>query len=263
MLELIDRGSESQTHAHPMVLVHGAWQAGWCWEGNFVEFFVDRGFRVLAPSLRGHGKSAVSKPLRLCSIGDYVKDVASVVETLLSPPILVGHSIGGFVVQKYLESHEAPAAVLMASTPPRGGQLGSLFRSIRRHPWRSTKFALTAQPLHLCGTRAGVRELFFGTDVPDSLIDAFMKRIQPDSTRAMMFDTVVGDLVATKNIRTPMLVVGGQRDQVYPPHHVRRTAAAYGTQPVLFPDAGHQMMLEPQWRVVARFIESWLADQGL
>ncbi|WP_101949996.1 alpha/beta hydrolase [Mycobacterium sp. 3519A] len=262
MLEVIDRGGEGHTRRHPLVLVHGAWHANWCWEDNFVDFFVDRGFRVLAPSLRGHGKSALGKPLRLCSIRDYVTDVAAVVETLPSPPILVGHSIGGFVVQKYLESHEAPAAVLMASTPPRGGQLGSLFRSIRRHPWRSTKFALTAQPRHLCGSPAGVRELFFGADVPASLVDAFATRIQPDSTRAMMFDTVVGDLVDTKKIHTQMLVVGGECDQVYPPRHVRRTAAAYGTQPVLFPGAGHELMLEPQWRAVAGYIETWLADRG-
>ena len=44
--------------------------------------------------------------------------------------------LGGFVVQKYLANHEAAAAVLMASTPPRGGQLGSIVRMIRRHPWR-------------------------------------------------------------------------------------------------------------------------------
>lgn len=263
MLELFDTGRPTQKRRYSIVFVHGAWHAAWCWRENFVPFFVDRGFRVLAPSLRGHGHSSLSKSLRLCSIADYVTDVCEVVGALPEPPILVGHSMGGFVVQKYLETHDAPAAVLMASTPPRGGQLGSVMRMICRHPWRSTKFALTAKPLDLVGTSAGARELFFGEDAPDSLIDSFTRLIQPDSTRAMMFDTVVGDLVKTKKVRSPMLIVGGENDQVYRPNHVRRTAAAYETKPVFFRGVGHEMMLEPQWRAVAGFIESWLTSQGL
>jgi pimeloyl-ACP methyl ester carboxylesterase len=262
VLELIDKGSESETHTHPVVFVHGGWHAAWCWEENFLDFFVNRGFRVLAPSLRGHGRSPAGKPLWTCSIADYVSDVAAVVEALPSTPILVGHSLGGFVVQKYLETHDAPAAVLMASIPPRG-QLHSLLRSIRRHPWRSTKFAITANPSDLYGTPAGARDFFFGRDAPDSLIDAFTRRLQPDSTRAIMFDTVVGDLVDPQRIRAPMLVVGGEMDQVYTPDELRRTAAAYDTEPVLFPGLGHELMLEPDWRVVAGCIESWLVSRGL
>ena len=78
------------------------------------------GYRALAVNLRGHRGSATSKPLRKCSIADYVDDVASVADTLQARPVVIGHSMGGFVVQKYLESHEAPAGVLVASFPPGG-----------------------------------------------------------------------------------------------------------------------------------------------
>lgn len=263
MLELIDTGCGSQRRSRPIVFVHGAWQASWCWQEHFVAYFAASGFRVLAPSLRGHGRSPSSTSLRFCSIADYVIDVCEVVDALPEPPIVIGHSIGGFVVQKYLESHDSPAAVLMASTPPRGGQLGSVMRMMRRHPLRSTKFAISAQPSDLVGTPEGARDLFFGDDAPDGLVDSFMQRTQPDSTRAIMFDTIVGDLVATRKIRTPMLVIGGERDQIYGPKHVRRTAQLYGTEPVLIPGGGHEMMLDPQWMLVARSIESWLTSQGL
>lgn len=262
MLEVIDKGSVSETHMHPVVFVHGAWHAGWCWDENFLDFFADRGFRVLAPSLRGHGSSPSRRPLWMCSIADYASDVAAVVEGLPSAPILVGHSLGGFVVQKYLETHDAPAAVLMASTPPHG-QLRSLLRSMIRHPWRSTKFAISANPSDLYGTQAGAREYFFGNDAPDSLIDAFTRRLQRDSTRAVMFDAVVADLVDTQRIHTPMLIVGGQLDQVYTPSDVRSTAAAYETEPMIFPGLGHELMLEPDWAVVAGCVESWLVSRGL
>ena len=84
------------------VLIHGAWHAAWCWQ-NFLDFFADTGYRALAVSLRGHGGSATSKRLRRCSLADYVEDVESVAATLPARPVVIGHSLGGFIAQKYLD----------------------------------------------------------------------------------------------------------------------------------------------------------------
>jgi pimeloyl-ACP methyl ester carboxylesterase len=45
--------------------------------------------------------------------------VTSIVTALPAPPVLIGHSMGGFVVQKYLEKYQAPGAVLMCAVPRR------------------------------------------------------------------------------------------------------------------------------------------------
>jgi pimeloyl-ACP methyl ester carboxylesterase len=52
-------------------------------------------------SLRGHGKSTCSQPLRSCTVADYVDDVEGAADLLGSNPIVVGHSVGGFVTQRY------------------------------------------------------------------------------------------------------------------------------------------------------------------
>jgi pimeloyl-ACP methyl ester carboxylesterase len=262
MLEVIDKGQASERHPVPLLFVHGAWHGAWCWDENFLDFFVARGFRVLAPSLRGHGSSSSAKSLRLCSITDYVSDVSSVVDTLPGTPVLVGHSMGGFVVQKYLEARDAPAAVLMASAPP-GGQLGSLLRSMRRHPWLSMKFSLTGKPSDMYSSLSGAREVFFGEKAPDQLVESVAERLQADSLRAIMFDMVAGNLVDTQKVNTPMLVTGGEEDQIYVMGDVRRTAEAHGVEPVFFPGMGHELMLDTGWRGVAEFIESWLGSSGL
>jgi len=57
MLELIDRGECTDAHPVPLLFVHGAWHAAWCWDEHFLGFFADRGFRAVAVSLRGHGAS--------------------------------------------------------------------------------------------------------------------------------------------------------------------------------------------------------------
>src|SRR3954469_9427392 len=103
MLEVIDKGACSDAHPVPLLFVHGAWHGAWCWDEHFLDFFADKGYRALAVSLRGHGGSPTSRPLRSCSIADYVDDVRSVAEKLPTPPMVIGHSMGGLVVQKYLE----------------------------------------------------------------------------------------------------------------------------------------------------------------
>lgn len=87
--------------------MHGGQHAAWCWEEHFLDFFAADGYRAIELSLSGHGTSTNSKPPQACSIADYVEDVRSVADQLPQAPVVIGHSLGGFVVQKYLDSHPA------------------------------------------------------------------------------------------------------------------------------------------------------------
>ena len=119
-LEVIARECAGESDAPPLLFVHGAGHGAWCWAEHFLDFFAEHGFDSYALSLRGHGESGGRERLRWTSIADYVSDVEQVAAGLPREPVLVGHSLGGRVVQKYLEAHEAPAAVLLAP-PPRAG----------------------------------------------------------------------------------------------------------------------------------------------
>jgi pimeloyl-ACP methyl ester carboxylesterase len=55
VLEVIEKGSVSEAHPVPLLFVHGAWHAAWCWDENFLSFFGDKGYRAVALSFRGHG----------------------------------------------------------------------------------------------------------------------------------------------------------------------------------------------------------------
>jgi pimeloyl-ACP methyl ester carboxylesterase len=263
VLEVIAKGRISDQHPHPMLFVHGAFQDGWSWDEHFLDFFAEQGFLAVALSLRGHGASPASKSRRWCSISDYVDDVVSVANTLTPRPVVVGHSMGGFVVQKYLEHNDAPAAVLLASSPPRG-QMRSLLRSFRRHPWRSSKFAVTGRAADLYGgTTEGARELFFADTVSDCLINSIAERLQPESTRALLVDMGVRALVRKPHSTAPIFVLGAEQDYIYPYRDVRATARFYGTEAKFIPGIGHAMTVEPRWRAVAECIQSWLAPFGL
>ena len=157
MLEVIDKGSTTASHPVPLLFVHGAYQAAWCWDENFVDYFANKGFRALAVSLRGHGQSTRCKPLRSCSIADYVEDVRAVADKLGCEPVPIGHSMGCLVVEKYLEKYRAPVAVLMAPATPKGVRR-SVLRMCLRHPWIFMRASTFGSSADLVNTPALARE---------------------------------------------------------------------------------------------------------
>jgi hypothetical protein len=64
-------------------------------------------------------------------------------------------------------------------------------------------------------------------------------------------------------VSTPLPVLGAQCDRSVIPREVRATARAYRTDAEIFPNMGHDMMLEPGWAAVAQRIHTWLRTQGL
>jgi pimeloyl-ACP methyl ester carboxylesterase len=260
MLEVIDKGSVTDRHPVPLLFVHGAWHAAWCWDEHFLSFFADKGYRAVALSFRGHGDSALSKPLRNCSFGDYVEDIGSVADGLPRRPVLIGHSMGGFIVQKYLENCAVPAGVLMASMPPRGF-LGSGLRWLRRHPVHFTRAALTGRSLPYVSTPALARERFFCAHTPESVVSEYAKRLGEETARSGIDGLF--NLPRVERISTPLLVLGASDDGAVTASEVHATARAYGVEAEFFPRMGHDMMLEPGWAAVADRIDVWLNGRGL
>lgn len=78
-LEIISRYPSIGTHSTPLLFVHGALHAAWCWEFHFLDYFAQHGFAVHALNLRGHGNSAGRERLRSTRIADYVEDLKNAV----------------------------------------------------------------------------------------------------------------------------------------------------------------------------------------
>jgi alpha-beta hydrolase superfamily lysophospholipase len=88
----------------PILFVHGLYHGGWCYEEHFVPWFRSRGYEAAAVTLRHHDQHH-APGLRVTSLMDYVADVVAAAARMSSPPVVIGHSMGGFVAQKYLEGH--------------------------------------------------------------------------------------------------------------------------------------------------------------
>lgn len=260
-LEIIAEEPVADVRSTPVLFVHGMWHAAWCWADHFLPYFARHGYASCALSLRGHGTSEGRERLRRTSLADYVTDVTQVVSQMERVPVLVGHSMGGMVVQKYLESHRVPAAVLLASVPPKG-LLGATWRVFRRHPCVFLKANLTLSMYPVVGTPVLCREMLFSTDMPEQEVGAYFRRMQDESYRAY-WDMLALSLLKPKRVETPLLVLGAGNDQAISAGEVEATARAYGTRPELFPGMAHDMMLESGWQAVADRILGWLGEQNL
>lgn len=260
-LEVITREPQRNPRPTPLLFVHGAWHGAWCWAEYFLPYFAEHGYTSLALSLRGHGASAGRERLRRTRIADYVRDVAQVVSQLPKPPILVGHSMGGLIVQKYLETHAAPAAVLLASVPVRG-VLKTTLRIARRHPLPFLKANLTWSLYPIIGTPKLTREAFFSMDMPAEQLNRYFARMQDESYLAFL-DMLIFNLPRPKKVAVPVLVLGAANDTIFHPDEVEATARAYHAQAEIFPSMAHDMMLEAGWQSVADRILRWLTERNL
>ena len=257
-LEIISKYPVENQHPTPLLFIHGTLHTAACWDVYFLDYFAQHGYAAHAVNLRGHGNSEGRERLRWTRIADFVEDVSNTVQQSPSPPILIGHSMGGFIIQKYLEDHDAPAAVLLSSASPRG-LLPTAIRTARRQPWVFAKVNLTMSLLPMIATPQLVGEAFFSSDLPDELLLDYWRQTQDDSFMAFL-DMVALDLPKPEKVKTPLLVLGVARDNMIAPREIEATARAYNTQAQIIPNAAHNSMLDPHWVSVAERILDWLKE---
>lgn len=258
-LEVVSREPEGIAHATPILFVHGMFCASWLWDVHFLPYFAERGCACCAVSLRGHGGSPGRDRLRWTSLAEYVADVTQIANQLTPPPVVVGHSMGGMIVQKYLEDHMAPAAVLLASGPPKG-LWGATIRTARRMPLAFLRGNLTLSLFPLIGTPERCRQSLFSEHLPESALLAYHARFQDESFRAYV-DMLGLNLPRPERVKTPMLVLGVQDDNMISRAEVEATAAAYHTEAEFFGEMGHALMLDMGWEAVAGRIAEWMRER--
>ncbi|MBN8441986.1 MAG: alpha/beta fold hydrolase [Thauera sp.] len=259
-LEVLCDAPSGAAKDHPLLFVHGAYVSAWCWKEHFLPWFAARGWASYAVSLSGHGGSRRRDHLDAYSLDNYVRDVAEVAAKLPARPILIGHSMGGMVVQKYLEHHDAPAAVLLASVPPQG-LMGSAMGLMFRKPGLLADLnnIMSGSDVDI----ESLREALFHQPVNPSTLRRYYRLSQPESHRALWDMTLFSLPQPSRMHRPPMLVLGAQHDHLIPPDQVHMTASTYGLEAEIFDGLGHGMMLEQGWEPVAERIAGWLGEREL
>ncbi len=256
-LEIISRYPATTTRPVPLLFVHGSFTGAQVWDEFFLPYFAAQGYAAHAVSLRGHGASAGQQGALWWSLADYVADLRQAVAMLPQPPVLIGHSLGGMVVQKYLESTRVPGVVLMASVPPQG-LLAAIWSMAVDNPLLLQRIALVQCLGPWFATLEVMRQALFSEAMPDQQLRPYLRLLERASYRVCLDMLGLNPLRRPLDHGIPMLVMGAGRDAFFSTGLTREIARHYGTEAVILPDLAHAMMLEAGWRQAADCLLHWL-----
>jgi 3-oxoadipate enol-lactonase len=197
----------------PLVFLHGIGGAARAWRGQ-IEAFSAR-YHAIAWDMPGYGGSVPLPTVSIAALADALRDFLQQVGA--SKPILVGHSIGGMIVQQLLaNSPDIPSAVVLAQTSPAFGKPDG--------DWQKSFIDARLGPLDRGETMASlaptlVKELV--GDDPDAsgmnLARDCMAAVPEATYRATMLALLGFDQRnALKNIAVPTLVLSGSKDNNAP-----------------------------------------------
>lgn len=251
----------------PVVFVHGAFCGGWAFDA-FREPFEAAGFETHAPNLPHHERGADLEHLAQSGLKDYAHAIAHYVRGLRAPPVLVGHSLGGLVVQ--LAAIQTPVAglVLLAPSAPWGVPPTTLDE-------HSHQFGLTLlgdywrRPIPPDYRVA--RSTTLDRLSRDDARRAFA-RFVPESGRAIReavqwwMDHSMAAQAPVYRISAPVLGLAGGRDRVNPPSTVRRVIARFPERQAHFhefAEMSHWLVGEPEADEVAKLTLQWLEARGV
>ncbi len=263
-LELLHCPAEHDGHAEapPLLFVHGAFMGAWCWEQHYLSHFAGLGYDAHALSFRGHGGSAGRETLNAASLGDYAADLSAAVATLGRPPVLIGHSMGGLVLDIALRrGMPAAGAVFLAAVPPMGLVPSGVQVALTepRAFWQLGM--LQGAGAAWVSPEQAQRALLAQELDTDTLLD-YTSRMQPESQLAL-FEMGFPRWPHWGSLGCPVGVIGAAADAIIPAWLIESAAWLYGVRPRWIPDTGHAAMLEPGWQPGAEAVAEALGDLGL
>ena len=208
-----------------IVLINGLWMTALSWE-LWVKHYSEKGYRVIAanwPGMEGDIELLRRDPGSFATLGltDVVDHYEQIIRELETPPIIIGHGVGGLVTQILLDRGWGAAGVAIASAPPK-----RVFRSV----FRNLKLALKSRSL----TPQQFHYDFTNTFAEAPSIAAFERYVAPAPSRILRqiaFANFNSDAASTvrfhNDSRAPLLLVAGGKDRVVPNSMVKANFDSY------------------------------------
>ncbi|WCJ25368.1 alpha/beta-Hydrolases superfamily protein [Euphorbia peplus] len=273
-MEVIQHKAELDSEKPPLVFVHGSYHAAWCWAQHWLPFFSTSGFDCYALSLLAQGESDAPATSVAGSLETHAGDIADFIhKTIKLPPVLIGHSFGGLIIQYYLATirnekfietktpfPDLAAAALVCSVPPSGNS-GLVWRYLFTKPIAAFKVtrSLAAKAfqtdLSLC------KETFFTSTMEDLLVKRYQELMR-ESSRMPLFDlrklNASLPVPSVPKSSIDLLVLGAANDFIVDSEGLDETGRFYGVPAVSVEGVAHDMMLDCAWDKGAEVILSWL-----
>jgi pimeloyl-ACP methyl ester carboxylesterase len=243
-----------------IVLINGLWLTALSWE-LWVKRYGEKGYSVIAtnwPGMEGNIELLQRDPSGFANLelADVVNHYEQIIRRLETPPIIIGHGVGGLVTQILLDRGWGAAGVAIASAPPKG-VLGSVFRNF--------KLALKGRSL----TPQQFHYDFANTLGDAASVAAFERCVVPAPELILRqlalanFSSDATSIIRFHNdSRAPLLLVAGGKDRVIPSSMVEANFDSYRgskaeTDYKEFPEQTHFTLVHDILQRVPDYVLGW------
>jgi len=252
------------TRSTSVLFVHGMYMNGESWSPWFAKAEA-HGYTPVAPSWPFHdGKPAdlrasIDPGLGRLTFPQVVSHYAEIIRALPEPTRLVGHSVGGLVVQKLISMGLGVSGVAICPAPP--NRLFSFnphfFRANFPHlnPLAGNRpVVMTPERFHYTFGNASTRE------ESDAAFEAY---VVPESRNVPRSSLGPSGYINFGKRHAPMLLIGASEDHLIPADMVERNAKKYhgagvGVDHVAFEGRSHLICNQEGWEEVAEHTFGWL-----
>jgi alpha-beta hydrolase superfamily lysophospholipase len=255
-----------KTHPKTVVFITGAFVHHSCWD-EWKTYFESKGYQTMAPAwphksasaetLRNSHPNKEIAANRLPALIDYYDHI---VRQLPEKPILIGHSIGGLIVQLLLQRGLGFSGVAIHSVPPQG--LITFKFSFLKAGWGPLGFFTSVKKSFLMSFIQWKYAFTNGMDC-DSQKEAYYKFAIPES-KLIVRDTITkAAKVHFENPHAPLLLTSGSDDHTIPAslnyaNYKKYKTSNSVTDYAMFKGRNHFVLGQPTWKEDADFILDWL-----
>jgi pimeloyl-ACP methyl ester carboxylesterase len=235
----------------PLLLVHGAFAGARLWEKSYGPAFAALGMDTWAMDFSTQNDGPLRRHRR--GLKQLTAELAAAIQALPRPPVVLGYSLGGLVVQRLAQQQPLRGMVLLNALPTQDVPK-LLLDYARRHP---VSLAMCLSLAVASPVRHLSRQLPAGIASPqaDAALQAhFVQNLRGESLRALLESLKPQPSASC----TPSLVIGMEGDALIPPAIARAIAARLNADLRVFEGLSHTPMIEPEGQQVVQVIADWL-----
>ena len=228
------------------------------------DFFTSKGYNCIAPAWPLHaGEPAALRTNPPAGLGDlHLDDIITEIETLVlkhDQPIIVGHSVGGLIVQLLINRGTASAGIAIDSVAP---------NAMLDFDWGFFKnSALIANPFKgnepFYMDEASFHGAFANTLSEEAANEAYQEFATHDSRNVLRDCMGEAGHLDVSLPHAPLLLIAGEKDEIIPNTLTKKNFEAYTDESSItafkeFPNRSHYICGEPGWEEVAEYVYDWL-----
>lgn len=247
-----------------IVFVHGLFMNDLSWNAWKV-FFEEKGYTCIVPTYPYHKgipselRTNIPVELSKLELKDIVAYYKAIISELDVKPILIGHSMGGLIVQLLINQELGAKGICIDSAPPQG---------IFSFKWSFIKANLsTINPFK--GNSPCLPSIewfhyaFCNTMSLEECKEIYEKAVVPESRNIPRSSTTKQGKIDFKKAHVPLLFIAGEKDNIVPASLNRKNANAYKSKGSTvdfkeFLGRSHAICEQENWEEIADYILNWV-----